>query len=207
MAPSAPRRGRFVVLEGGESVGKSTVATWLAQRLGARVTHEPGGTRLGGELRRLLLDSAGGRLDIVTEALLMAADRAQHVAEFIRPALEAGHDVVCDRYVGSSMAYQGYGRGLDLEVVRSLSAVATGGLRPDLVVLLDMDPQRAKARGVTGADRFEALAPDFHSRVRYGYLEMAAADAGLWVVVNADRPIEEVRADVAAAVTERLGGR
>ncbi|MCY4630305.1 MAG: dTMP kinase, partial [bacterium] len=102
-------RGGFVVFEGGESVGKSTQAAWLATRRGAELTFEPGGTQLGRELRRLLLGEAGVRLDMLSEALLMAADRAQHVAESIRPALEAGRDVVCDRYIGSSLAYQGYG--------------------------------------------------------------------------------------------------
>ena len=202
---TAPARGRFVVFEGGESVGKSTQAAWLATRRGADLTFEPGGTRLGRELRRLLLGEAGVRLDVISEALLMAADRAQHVAESIRPALEAGRDVVCDRYVGSSLAYQGYGRGLDTATVRLLSEVATGGLWPDLVVLLDMDPQRARDRGGGGSDRFEALGMDFHARVRAGYLELAAADTERWVVVDADRPAPDVRDDIAALLAERLG--
>ncbi|MDE0654330.1 MAG: dTMP kinase [bacterium] len=197
--------GRFVVLEGGESVGKSTQAAWLATRRGADLTFEPGGTRLGQELRRLLLGEAGVRLDVYSEALLMAADRAQHVAESIRPALEAGRDVVCDRYIGSSLAYQGYGRGLDVDTVRLLSEVATGGLWPDLVILLDMDPQRARERGGGGLDRFEALGMDFHARVRAGYLELAAADPERWVVVDADRPPAQVRDDIAAVVAGRLG--
>ncbi len=202
---TATERGRFVVFEGGESVGKSTQAAWLAARRGAELTFEPGGTRLGGELRRLLLDSSGARLDVLSEALLMAADRAQHVAETIRPALEAGRDVVCDRYVGSSLAYQGYGRGLDMPTVRLLSEVATGGLWPDLIVLLDMDPQRARIRGGGGADRFEAMGTDFHRRVRAGYLELASADPERWTVVDADRSPAEVRDDIAALVAERLG--
>ena len=202
---TATERGRFVVFEGGESVGKSTQAAWLATRQGAELTFEPGGTRLGQELRRLLLDGAGARLDILSEALLMAADRAQHVAEAIRPALEAGRDVVCDRYVGSSLAYQGYGRGLDVPTVRLLSEVATGGLWPDLIVLLDMDPRRARGRGAGGSDRFEAMGMDFHLRVRAGYLELAAADSARWAVVDADRPPAEVRDDISALVAERLG--
>ena len=202
---TATERGRFVVFEGGESVGKSTQAAWLATRRGADLTFEPGGTGLGRELRRLLLGEAGVRLDVLSEALLMAADRAQHVAESIRPALEAGRDVVCDRYIGSSLAYQGYGRGLDVDSVRSLSEVATGGLWPDLVVLLDMDPQRARERGGGGSDRFEALGMDFHMRVRAGYLELAAADPARWVVIDADRPPSDVRGDIAALVAERLG--
>ncbi|MCE2531403.1 MAG: dTMP kinase [Acidimicrobiia bacterium] len=202
---AATERGRFVVFEGGESVGKSTQAAWLATRQGAELTFEPGGTRLGQELRRLLLDGAGARLDILSEALLMAADRAQHVAETIRPALEAGRDVVCDRYIGSSLAYQGYGRGLDVPLVRLLSEVATGGLWPDLIVLLDMDPQRARVRGAGGSDRFEALGMDFHRRVRAGYLELASADPARWTVVDADRSPAEVRDDIAALAAERLG--
>ena len=198
-------RGSFVVFEGGESVGKSTQAGWLATRRDVEVTFEPGGTRLGQELRHLLLDRAGIRLDILTEALLMAADRAQHVAETIRPALEVGRDVVCDRYIGSSLAYQGYGRGLDIEIVRKLSELATGGLWPDLVILMDMDPQRARTRGEGTLDRFDALGVDFHRRVREGYLELAAADPRRWAVIDADRPAPVVRDDIAGLVAARLG--
>ena len=194
-----------MVFEGGESVGKSTQAGWLAMSRGVEATFEPGGTRVGQELRHLLLGRAGIRLDILTEALLMAADRAQHVAETIRPALEAGRDVVCDRYIGSSLAYQGYGRGLDIEIVRKLSELATGGLWPDLIILLDMDPERAWSRGAAGSDRFEALDMDFHRRVREGYLELAAADPGRWAVIDADRSPDDVRDDIAALVADRLG--
>lgn len=198
-------QGRFVVFEGGESVGKSTQANWLASSRGVDVAFQPGGTRLGQELRNLLLGRPGIRLDALTEALLMAADRAQHVAETIRPALDAGRDVVCDRYVGSSLAYQGYGRGLDVEMVRRLSEVATGGLWPDLIILMDMDPERARSRGGGGSDRFEALGMDFHRRVREGYLDLAAADPEHWAVVDADRPAPVVRDDIAALVADRLG--
>lgn len=198
-------RGRFVTFEGGESVGKSTQAAWLAASRRADLTYEPGGTSLGRELRSLLLGEAGPRVDAVTEVLLMAADRAQHVAEVVRPALEAGRDVVCDRYIGSSLAYQGYGRGLDVAVVRRLSELATGGLWPDLVILLDMDPGRAKARGGARSDRFEALDAGFHRRVREGYLELAGADPECWVILDADRDASLVREDIAAAVSDRLG--
>ena len=194
-----------MVFEGGESVGKSTQAGWLATSRGVEATFEPGATRLGQELRHLLLGRAGIRLDTVTEALLMAADRAQHVAETIRPALEAGRDVVCDRYIGSSLAYQGYGRGLDVGIVRKLSEVATGGLWPDLIILMDMDPERARTRGGVTPDRFESLGMDFHRRVREGYLALVAADPGRWVVIDADRPASVVRDDVAALVADRLG--
>ncbi|MCY3663161.1 MAG: dTMP kinase [bacterium] len=213
-----------MVFEGGESVGKSTQAALLAESRGADVTaepgtlfqpslfaqrvemtFEPGRTLLGQELRRLLLSYARGRLDALTEAFLMAADRAQHVAETIRPALLAGRDVVCDRYIGSSLAYQGFGRGIDVEVVRQLSEIATGGLWPDLVILLDMDPEQAWRRGSAGDDRFEALDMDFHRRVRQGYLDLAKEDPTCWAVINADRSLEEVRDDIAALVAERLG--
>lgn len=197
--------GRFVAFEGGESVGKSTQAAWLAVSRRVDLTFEPGGTPLGRKLRGLLLGEAGVRVDAVTEALLMAADRAQHVAEVVRPALEAGRDVVCDRYIGSSLAYQGYGRGLDVALVRRLSELATGDLWPDLVILLDMDPQRAMARGGAPSDRFEALGADFHRRVREGYLELAGADPQRWVILDAGRDASLVREDVAALVSDRLG--
>ena len=218
------------MFEGGESVGKSTQAAWLAESRDVEVTSEPGTifqlklfpervetyervemtfepgrTLLGQELRRLLLGYAGGRLDALTEAFLMAADRAQHVAETIRPALGEGRDVVCDRYIGSSLAYQGYGRGLDIDVVRELSELATGSLWPDLIILLDMDPDRAWRRGSVGSDRFEALDMDFHRRVRQGYRELAADDPERWVVIDADRSSEAVRDDIAAMVADRLG--
>lgn len=200
-------RGRFVVFEGGEAVGKSTQAAWLAAGRGVDVTFEPGGTLLGRRLRDLLLGEAGVRVEVVAEALLMAADRAQHVAEIVRPALAAGRDVVCDRYIGSSLAYQGHGRGLDVDLVRRLSELATGGLWPDLVILLDMDPERAMARAGAGAgaDRFEALDVGFHRRVRDGYLELAAADPGRWAVLEADRDASLVRRDIASLVSDRLG--
>ncbi len=204
---SASSVGRFVVFEGGESVGKSTQAGWLAMRRGVEVTFEPGATALGRELRRLLLDEVAGRLDTLAEALLMAADRAQHVAETIRPALTAGRDVVCDRYIGSSLAYQGYGRGLDVGLVRSLSEVATGGLWPDLTILLDMDPGQARGRGRIGVDRFESLDTAFHRRVRDGYRTLADANPDLWVKLDADRPALVVWEDVKALVAERLGWR
>lgn len=213
-----------MVFEGGESVGKSTQAKLLADRWGIRVTKEPadasqlnlfterleatfepGRTKLGEELRRLLLGYTGGHLDALAEALLMAADRAQHVAETIRPALENGRDVVCDRYIGSSLAYQGYGRGLDIDVVRQLSELATNGLWPDLIVLLDMDPERAWTRGGISADRFETLDMEFHRRVRDGYLKLADADPNLWVVIDADRSPTDVRDKIAAVVAERFG--
>ena len=137
---------RFIVFEGGEGTGKSTQAALLAQRLGATLTHEPGGTELGAHLREVLLSERTRRLDDRAEALLMAADRAQHVAEVVRPALAAGRHVVCDRYIGSTLAYQGYGRGLPVVELRRLSSWAAGDLWPDLIVLLDVPREVARRR-------------------------------------------------------------
>ena len=199
------KRGRFVVFEGGESTGKSThVGHVGGSRSSVVVTFEPGATTLGVELRRLLLDATPTPLAPMAEALLMAADRAQHVAETIRPALSAGVDVVCDRYIGSSLAYQGYGRGLDLGAIRQISEIASGGLQADLIVLLDMDPAESRRRGFNGGDRFEDMDIEFHRRVRKGYLRLAAADRKRWVVVDASKAMDAVCADVTAVLQARL---
>lgn len=197
--------GRFVVFEGGEGSGKSTQAALLAQRRGALLTREPGGSDLGAQLRAVLLDPATGDLDRRAEALLMAADRAQHVAEVVRPALEAGRDVVCDRYLYSSVAYQGYGRGLPPGEVRRLSEWATGGLSPDVVVFLDVSADVAAARLDRELDRFESAGEAFHERVRAGFRAQAEADPARWIVVAGEGSLEDVAARVAAAVGERLG--
>ena len=198
--------GRFVVFEGGEGSGKSTQARLLATRWGADLTFEPGDTELGARLRSILLDPATGDLDPRAEALLMAADRAHHVATRIRPALNRGRDVVCDRFVGSSIAYQGYGRGLGADQVAAISAFATDGLTPDLVVLLDVPPEVAAARlAAAGApDRLEAAGDEFHRLVGEGYRALAVADPDRWVVVNGAGSIDEVAARVADVVDARL---
>jgi len=200
---------RFIVFEGGEGCGKSTQATLLATRLDAVLTRQPGGTALGSALRRILLgapDEAGvGGVSDRAEALLMAADRAQHVAELIRPALASGRHVVCDRYIGSSVAYQGHGRGLDPERIRGISDWAVDGLRPDLVVLLQVDPATAGARTGSPRDRIEAAGADFHARVAGGFAAQAAADPGRWVVVDGSGTVDEVEHQVATVVRERLG--
>ncbi len=200
------QEGRLVTFEGGESVGKSTQAALLAAQREALLTFEPGDTELGGELRRLLL-SPEFRITWRSEALLMAADRAQHVEEVIRPALLEGTDVVCDRYAESFLAYQGFGRELDLDFVRSLTNWATGGIRSDLVLLLDISPERARVRTTMRqkVDRFEVLGLDFHLRVREGYKALAAEDSDRWVVIDADRPPNAVSESVWRAVSERLG--
>lgn len=199
--------GRFVVFEGGEASGKSTQARILADRWGAELTFEPGDTPLGAELRRLLLSPSDDHPEPRAEALLMAADRAQHVATRIRPALDAGRDVVCDRFVGSSVAYQGHGRGLGAEAVADLSAFATDGLEPDLVVLLEVDAADAADRlaALGRPDRMEAAGDEFHRRVAAGYRAQAEADPDRWVVVDGRGTVDEVAGRVARAVADHLG--
>ncbi|HEX8802836.1 MAG TPA: dTMP kinase [Acidimicrobiales bacterium] len=198
-----PGGGRLIVLEGVEGAGKSTQAARLAARLHAVATREPGGTAVGAAIRALLLDPAVVDLDDRAEALLMAADRAQHVAEVVRPALAAGRHVVSDRYIGSSLAYQGYGRGLPTDEVRRLSQWATRGLWPDVVVLLDVPRHLAASRLAERPDRLEAAGDAFHRRVAEGYRALAAADPDRWVVVDAGDPPDAVEAAVWRAVSAR----
>lgn len=200
--------GRFVVFEGGEGSGKSTQAQLLAARWGAVLTHEPGGSPVGIRLRELLLDPSTDALDERAEALLMAADRAHHVATVIRPALLRGHDVVCDRYVASSIAYQGWGRELGPDRVAEISTFATDGLVADLVVLMTVPDQVAATRLAKAGtpDKLEAAGDAFHRRVADGYRAQAAADPGRWLVIDGEGSVEDVAARVAAAVTARLPG-
>jgi len=189
--------GRLIVFEGGEGSGKSTQAALLAARLGAVLTREPGGTDVGARIRDIVLDPAvGGSLDWRAEALLMAADRAQHVAEVVRPALALGRDVVSDRFVGSTLAYQGYARGLQVGELARLSAWATDGLEPDLVLLLDLSTEEAATRITRSLDRMEAAGDDFHRRVSDGYRALAAADPERWRVVDGLGSVDEVAARV-----------
>jgi dTMP kinase len=185
-------RGRFIVFEGADGCGKSTQAARLAASLGAVLTREPGGTRVGEDVRALLLDPAFSGLDARAEALLMAAARAEHAASVIRPALDAGTDVVSDRYTPSSLAYQGYARGLDVEMLRQISSWATSGLDPDLVVLLTVD----KPRLGRVADRLEAEGAEFQRRVAEGYAAQAADDPVHWRIVDGNGTIDEVAARV-----------
>lgn len=196
-------RGRLIALEGRDASGKSTQAEILARRLGAVLTREPGGTALGERIRGLLLDPEVTALDARAEALLMAAARAQHVTETISPALEAGRHVVTDRYSHSSLAYQGHGRGLPVEEVGWVSDWATGGLSPDLVVLVDVPEDVARRRRV-GSDRFELEDQAFHRRVAEGYHHLAAEDPDLWRVVDGTGTVEAVAGRVWAAVEARL---
>lgn len=187
---------RFIVFEGGEGSGKSTQARLLAERTGAVLTHEPGATGLGRVLRRLVLDPDSELVDARTETLLLLADRAHHVATVIRPALESGQTVICDRFSGSTLAYQGYGRGLDRAELARMSSWASGGLEPDVVVLLDVP----EGRMVGAPDRMEAEGASFHARVTAGYRALAAADPDRWVVVDGSGTVEEVAELVLKAV-------
>src|SRR5205807_9474614 len=162
--------------------------------LGAVLTHEPGGTELGRRIRALVLDPELPPPAARTEALLLAADRAQHVAEVVAPALAAGRDVVTDRFVGSTLAYQGHGRGLDLDALATLSRWAAGGIEPDVVVLIDLPFDVALARVDGRRDRIEAEDEAFHRRVADGYRALAAADPGRWTVIDGQGSIDEVAA-------------
>ncbi len=175
----------------------------------ARVTHEPGGTPPGARIRALLLDPATAGLSPRAEALLYAADRAHHVETVVRPALDDGEVVVTDRYVDSSLAYQGAGRALVLEEVRRLSRWATGGLLPDLTVLLDLPPEAglARARGRAAADRLESESLDFHERVRATFGSLAAAEPDRYLVLDAQRPADELADAVRERVAALLPGR
>lgn len=199
--PVSGRRGLLIAFEGGEACGKSTQARLLAERLGALLTREPGGTPVGERVRALLLDPGSGPLDPRAEALLLAAARAQHVAQVVVPALTAGRTVVTDRFSHSSLAYQGHGRGLPLDEVRALSEWATGGLWPDAVVLLDLAAGEAESRRGR-PDRFESEDPEFHRRVEAGFRALAAGETDRWRVVDASGTVGEVADKVWAA----LGG-
>ena len=178
----------FVTLEGIEGSGKSTQARRLAKWLGPEtlLTQEPGGTEIGRAIRGLLLDHGHRAMASAAEVLLFFADRAQHVEELVRPALEAGRNVVSDRFTDSSLAYQGYGRGLDRDLILAVARLATGGLQPDLTVRLDgpVDVGLARAGRRGPQDRLESEVREFHDRVRAGYLEMAEGDPRRWVRVD-----------------------
>lgn len=167
-------------------------------------TREPGGTPAAEAIRSVLLDPANAGLDDRAEALLFAAARGEHVARVIRPALERGDIVVCDRFMDSSVAYQGIARGLGRERVADLSLWATGGLRPDLAVLLDVDPALGLAR-LEGPDRLEAEPVEWHQRVREGFRQIAADDPDRYLVLDASRPVEDLAIEIAARVDELLG--
>jgi len=201
-------RGVFVTFEGGEGTGKSTQIRLLAERLeaaGLRVLmlREPGGTRVGELVRELLLDPAHGAMTARAELLLYEASRAQLVGEVIEPALSAGEIVLCDRFADSTIAYQGYGRGLPLDEVRALNAAATAGLVPDRTIVLDLDAEHGLARATgEGADRLESEAAAFHERVRDGFRTLAAEEPDRVRLIDATGAPDDVGARVAAALAD-----
>lgn len=205
----------FITFEGPEGGGKSTQIRLLADYLrlnGYRVDtlREPGGTAIGDQIRDVLHDTANTGMVPMTEVMLYSASRAQLVTECIRPALAEGRIVLCDRFADSTLAYQGYGRELDMGVLATLTAFATGSLRPDLTILLDLDVSRGLSRRRDEGEEMNRLdleAVSFHERVRGGYHVLAAADPARWVILDADRPVSRVAADVQSIVLERLGGR
>ena len=216
----------FITIEGIEGAGKSTLRAQLAERLAALgrevvLTREPGATVLGQSLRSLLLDANNINIDPVTELLLFYADRTQHLREIVRPALERKAVVLCDRFNHSTIAYQGYGRGIPLETLATLTQIATGGMKPDCVLLLDLSPQqgleRAKRRtlaAVTGEardagkddswNRFEQQQLDFHQRVRTGFLELSKDPANRFTVLDATKTPAELAEQAFAAVEKVL---
>ena len=209
MSTSTTTPGLFVVFEGGDGVGKSTQVVELVSRLRNRriepvVTRQPGGTPIGEKLRELLLDPGHPELTARTEALVYAADKAQHVEEVILPALARGDVVVCDRYVDSMIAYQGAGRVLDLTEVEQVARWATGGLRPDLTVLLDIDPAEAVAN-IRQQDRLEAAGLEFHRRAREHFLRLAGEDPERYLVLGARGSRESIAEKIAEKVFALLG--
>lgn len=190
--------GRWIAFEGGEGSGKSTQAARFAARHDALLTREPGGTELGSEVRALLLDPDND-VDPRAETMLMAADRAQHVSTIVRPALAEGRMVVSDRSAFSSLAYQGYGRGFDVEHVRAISDWASDGWWPELAVLLDVPDDIRASRLRRDHDRMERAGADFHRRVNDGFRAMAAEDPLGWLVIDGSPPVDEVEQAVADA--------
>ena len=198
--------GRYITLEGAEGCGKSTHAARLGAALDAVVTRETGGTAIGARIREILHDTSVTDLSHRAEALLTAADRAQHIHQVVAPALAAGRHVVSDRSVYSTLAYQGYGRELPLDDVRRINEWAIGGLWPHLVLLLDAAPEELERR-MRGRelDRFEQEGNEFHQRVRDGFRAMALAEPQRWVIIDATAPKDDVAAAIRTAVRERLG--
>ncbi|HZU91875.1 MAG TPA: dTMP kinase [Stellaceae bacterium] len=206
-------RGKFITIEGGEGVGKTTQAGLLTAALeragiAAQSTREPGGSPGGEAIRRLLLAGTGEMWDATSEALLLVAARREHVVRTIAPALDRGSWVVCDRFADSTLAYQGYGRGLPLAALRQLHRFAVGGFVPDLTVILDLPAEEGLARAAARAaasDRFERLDRAFHQRLRQGFLTIARDDPARCVVVDASPDAPSVHRAVLSAVAQRLG--
>jgi dTMP kinase len=213
-------RGTFLTFEGIEGSGKSTQIALAADHLSkhgrsATLTREPGGTPIGDQVRKILLDPANTALAPKAELLLYAAGRAQHLAELIVPGLKAGKVVLCDRFSDATLAYQGYGRGLDLELIRDLDRLVTADLRPDLTILLDIDAaaglSRARGRnsrgGLEAEARFENEHLSFHERVRQGYLDLARQEPGRFRIVDASPPPGTVQNEIRRIVDELLSAK
>ncbi len=202
----------FVTFEGPEGSGKSSQIALLApflQEQGYSVitTREPGGTPIGDEIRACVHNVANTAMTPVAEMLLYSASRAQHVGELIRPSLAAGHIVLCDRFADSTIAYQGYGRGLDLAQLHQVTTIATGGLQPDITFLLDVDVEQGLARRTGGGlemNRLDLEAVQFHQRVRDGYHALAATDPARWIVVNAERPLPVIQQELRIKLLAQL---
>lgn len=198
--------GRYIALEGAEACGKSTHAARLAADLDAVLTRETGGTAIGRSIRAILHDPANVDLSDMAETLLIAADRAQHAAEVIEPAMSAGRHVVSDRSVHSSLAYQGYGRGVSLDDIRRINDWALRGAWPDLVVLIDVPPELlAERMAKRELDRFEQAGDAFHARVRAGFAAMADASPDRWLVIDGTGDKDAVATTIRTAVRDRLG--
>jgi dTMP kinase len=202
----------FISFEGPEGSGKSTQLALLAAYLRNQgetvlMTREPGGTPIGDQIRACLHDVGNQAMTPAAEILLYSASRAQLVGEVIRPALAAGQTVLCDRFADSTIAYQGYGRGLDLDHLAFITRFATGGLKPDLTLLFDLDVARGLARRAENGqemNRMDLQTVAFHQRVRDGYHRLAAAEPERWLILDAERPLDEVQAEVRRLVTARL---
>ncbi len=201
-SPSHPPS--YIAFEGGEGSGKTTQTRLLAARLGAVLTREPGGTPLGGRLRELLLNTEDVALGARAEALMMAADRAQHLEEIVLPALASGQHVVSDRSLYSSMAYQGAGRQLGIDAIASLNDWAIDQRRPDVVVLLTVPTDVSGERLDRSLDRIELAGADFHRRVGDAFVEMAAAEPQRWLVIDGTGSIDEVETRLWSALKPRL---
>ena len=203
----------FITFEGLDGSGKTTQLRLLVEYLQEQgrevvVTREPGGTSIGDQVRHILHDVANTEMSSEAEILLYSASRAQLVNELVRPALAAGKVVICDRYFDSTYAYQGYGRGLDLDMLRMVTQLATGGLKADVTLFFDLDIERGLARRVAGGEemnRMDQQKAEFYNRVYQGYQALIAAEPERWQVVDADRPVAEIQVDVREILEERSG--
>jgi dTMP kinase len=201
--------GLFITFEGGEGCGKSTHSILLLKKLEQQnvpvvLTHEPGGTTLGDELRKSLKRKRDSSISPQAELFIVAASRAQLVAEVIRPALQEGKVVLCDRFTHSTMVYQGYGRGVDFTAIKMVNNMATMHLNPDLIILLDISPEQGLTRKRSLKDRFELEDLSFHQRVREGYVKMAAAEPDRWLLIDASLPKEKVAGIIWDRVSQLL---